>query len=394
MTATINPLPSNRVGVLREPAPCIRCNAIMATGTRYGWAPTTKGKFHADAADCPQSVINAPDSPPVRPMQPAATAAQPDATAALSGLAALIAPYLESKLQGTVNESQVRDIVEQSIDEIIPTLSAKLKADLTAITVVQIQQPDAAPVNVTNPHPQFALMSTIATTVLPNGQRLFPYLAGGAGSGKSFAAKQLAKALGLECYVMSCCEETPASEFMGYMDAQGRYVPSKPFHAYTEGGVLVVDEADKLNPNTFAIANGILASDRCGFGDKMYDRHPDFYCIATGNTVGKGSSSNYQSNVLDGASLSRFVVMPWDWDEGLEMRLALEINPAASSWVSWVHRARKIIADENIPLLPCSRAIYSGAALLSKGLTLAQVADICLFKGQCQQTTKDRLLGA
>ena len=56
--------------------------------------------------------------------------------------------------------------------------------------------------------------------------RVSLYLVGPAGSGKSRAAKEAARALGLAYEDMSVGPQTSKTDVLGYQDANGRYVPS------------------------------------------------------------------------------------------------------------------------------------------------------------------------
>jgi cobaltochelatase CobS len=72
--------------------------------------------------------------------------------------------------------------------------------------------------------------------------------------------------------------------------------------AWKNGGVLILDEMPKLDPNTAGLLNQALsdaAKDYAiftnGAGDKIV-KHPDFCCIGTGNTDMKSVGANFSGN--------------------------------------------------------------------------------------------------
>lgn len=133
------------------------------------------------------------------------------------------------------------------------------------------------------------------------------WLYGPAGTSKSTAARQAAKALGLDYYEVNLAGSLPSA--VKGKDRLKGFVPSEFVKAYSEGGVIVLEEFDMAHPQTAgainnAIANGHFHNDADGI---VYERHPDFRIIATANTLGIGATHEFNGRVkLDGATLDRF----------------------------------------------------------------------------------------
>lgn len=150
-------------------------------------------------------------------------------------------------------------------------------------------------------------------------------LVGPAGSGKTQIAVQCAEVLERTHYSISVNEHTSKTDFLGYMDANGKIVKTNFRKAFEEGGVFIIDEIDCANPNILTIINSALSNGFCPFPDGMIQRHADFLCICTANTFGEGENVHYIGrNVLDAATRDRFTTMFIDYDDKIERALTDE----------------------------------------------------------------------
>ena len=110
----------------------------------------------------------------------------------------------------------------------------------------------------------------------------------------------------------------------GYMDATGDYVRTAFRNAFEHGGVFLFDEVDNGNANALGVVNSALANGSMAFPDGMVKRHPDFLCVASANTYGRGADRQYVGRqALDAAFMDRFEVIHVDYDEALEEALCL-----------------------------------------------------------------------
>lgn len=201
------------------------------------------------------------------------------------------------------------------------------------------------------------------------------YLVGSAGSGKTTAAKNIAKALDIPFYFTGAI----ASEFKltGFINAQGTIVSTEFRKAYESGGLFLFDEIDASYPQAILAFNAALANDFMDFPDKKISRHKDFYCVAAANTYGSGADREYIGrNQLDAASLDRFVFFDWNIDEDLERELSKN-----DSWVSYVQSVRKAAKKLGIRFVISPRASFYGATLLENGIERKEVEKNVLWKG-------------
>lgn len=164
---------------------------------------------------------------------------------------------------------------------------------------------------------QHYLFNDVLESVADNSYCL---LKGDAGSGKTYGAVQIAKALDLKYRIFSFTNEISLGRCIGYMDAMGNYVKTSIREMYEDGGLLILDEFDAMNPNVAVSLNNMLSGDEYTFPDKVVMKHEDFRVIACTNTFGNGADKDYSSrNKLDKATLDRFdEKFNWGYDEDLE----------------------------------------------------------------------------
>lgn len=157
-------------------------------------------------------------------------------------------------------------------------------------------------------------------------------LVGPAGSGKTHIAIDCAEILQLPHYSISVNEQTSKSDFLGYVDANGKIVETNFRRAYEKGGVFIIDEIDAGNPNILTVINSALANSFCPFPDKMVDRHENFVCVCTANTFGDGESLQYIGrNILDSATKDRFASVTINYSDSLEKALVPNFWPLLKS---------------------------------------------------------------
>lgn len=165
---------------------------------------------------------------------------------------------------------------------------------------------------------QHYLFQDVLESVADNSYVL---LKGNAGSGKTYGAVQIAKALDLDYRIFSFTNEISLGRCIGYMDAMGKYVTTAIREMYENGGLLIMDEFDAMNPNVAVSLNNMLSGDEYTFPDEVVVKHEDFKVIACTNTFGNGADKDYSSrNKLDKATLDRFdEKFNWGYDKDLEI---------------------------------------------------------------------------
>lgn len=227
---------------------------------------------------------------------------------------------------------------------------------------------------------QHYLFQDVLESVADNSYVL---LKGDAGSGKTYGAVQIAKALDLDYRIFSFTNEISLSRCVGYMDAMGNYVKTSIREMYENGGLLILDEFDAMNPNVAVSLNNMLSGDEYTFPDAVVDKHDDFRVIACTNTFGNGADKDYSSrNKLDKATLDRFdEKFDWGYDEDLE--IAVFGNTDATKAVLAI---RKNAKDLGITITP--RRTKSVNKMVNRGVSLkvaVERAILCEYKSDQQR---------
>ncbi|MFL0094385.1 AAA family ATPase [Tenacibaculum maritimum] len=279
---------------------------------------------------------------------------------------------LENELKQIDDNSELDEIKLKLKD--LTELSLKYKKDISllkrkCLPFVNVKINESKPSEVGIVHYQFEELIAIVST----GLNVF--LTGPAGSGKTTAANQCAKALNIDFYFTGAI----ASEFKltGFIDANGKIVSTEFRKAYEEGGLFLFDEIDGSFPQAVLAFNAALANDYMDFPDKRVKRHKNFYCIAAANTYGQGADRQYVGrNQLDAASIDRFIFTDWKYDETLERKLANN-----DKWVDYVQSIRRIIEKKEIRHIVSPRASFYGAKLLKNNLNQELVESSVIWKG-------------
>jgi hypothetical protein len=200
------------------------------------------------------------------------------------------------------------------------------------------------------------------------------WIHGPAGSGKTRATKEAAKALG-KPYFFTGAVDTEY-KLLGFTDAQGRIVRRAFREAWQHGGVFLFDEIDSSLPGALLALNGALAGDLADFPDGCMERHPDCVIVAAANTVGEGATSAFSGRLKqDRALIDRFSFLPWGIDEALEAATCPN-----NLWVRYVQAARAAATAKGLQVQISPRASYQGANLLAAGCSWDEAAEAAIKK--------------
>ena len=168
-------------------------------------------------------------------------------------------------------------------------------------------------------HPKFA---RIVEALQLNPDKCV-YLKGGAGSGKTTLASQVAEALSLPFGALSMSEGMSEGQLLGRPTVKGGYISTDFIDKYENGGVFLFDEMDAMDANVAVVLNSALANGDCPVPFRSEKpraiRHENFYVIGAGNTWGTGQG-------LDGATLDRFEKVEIGYNPRLEKMLAGNAN--------------------------------------------------------------------
>lgn len=221
------------------------------------------------------------------------------------------------------------------------------------------------------------------------GARLNVALVGEAGTGKTYAAEQVAKVLNLNHYTVSFHARMTATDLKGYMDATGKYNHSPLYSAFKDGGVLVLDEFDRSNTEVTVSLNNMLSGSSYLFANgETVPKHKDFVVIACQNTTGTGGSKAYAAaSRQDGATLNRFVKLEWDTDEALE--ISVTGNTLATRAVQQIRRNAREMSMTDIIISP--RQSIDSNKLMEVGFTIEEALEHTILFG-LKDDVRKRLL--
>lgn len=260
----------------------------------------------------------------------------------------------------------------------------KLESQRAKVIKIFKDASDKKPVTVEGlQHHMFALLLQTCSARLPDGHRMNIWLRGPAGSGKTTAAANVAKALGLQFAFNGALDSE--YKLKGFIDATGKCV-STPFRKiWTEGGVYLFDEVDASLPAAVLGFNAALANARCDFPDANIERHKDCIIIAAANTFGGGATADYVGRAKqDAAFLDRFVQMDWDIDQDLETQLTGNL-----SWSKYVQTARDRVTERGLKgIIISPRASLFGASMIASGVPVKQVIEMTIYKGMTADQRK------
>ena len=202
------------------------------------------------------------------------------------------------------------------------------------------------------------------------------YLYGPAGSGKNTIAEQIAEALGVEFYY----QNTLVTKFdvSGYKNAQGEFEETPFYKAWKNGGLFFADELDNSTAEAIIALNAALANGYYTFpnSSEKVAKHPDFYCIAAGNTNGQGATEEYCGRYqMDESSRDRFAFI----EIGYNAKVEESICGGHLDILDFIRDLRGVTKSLQIKLICGYRAISRLAKFYD--MSTQFVLDSFIFKG-------------
>lgn len=295
---------------------------------------------------------------------PAATAPPSDAFTAFQTLMESLAPK--------VDRAEVELIVKRAL------------ADVVFPTTVVTERATGERHEITGAHHQ---LDTVLRIVM-RGRDVM--MVGGAGTGKTTIARDVATSLGIPFYTKSCHATMTEPALFGFINiATGEYVRTLFREAYERGGVFLLDEADKSNPAVLAALNQAIANGEAAFPDGMVKRHPDFRAMVAANTYGRGADrKSVGSQAMDIATLDRFAVLTVTVDEDLERRMCLSTGLAAErvdEVLSYARRMRATADEKGMAVVVSPRGSSGMCDMIDAGFSWDEAADMMILKGMSAQ---------
>jgi hypothetical protein len=281
----------------------------------------------------------------------------------VSGVAGQLAGLIASIAGQSLRPEQIAQLVRHEIKRAL--------ADVPAVVIEVRKAGDLMGKVEGHKHPKFQALLTAACARMGDGFHPNLWIAGPAGSGKTTAARMVAKAMGAEFRYTGAVGM--AHEMVGFTDAGGTYHRTAFRDAFEHGGVYLWDEVDGSDNSALLAVNGALANGIAAFPDGMILRHPDSVLMAAANTWGHGATADYVGRAkIDAAFRDRFAVkIHWDYDTALEV--AISGNP---DFARRVQAARERARAAGLKVVITPRASIGGAALIASGFTPDQAAEM------------------
>lgn len=191
------------------------------------------------------------------------------------------------------------------------------------------------------------------------------YLFGGAGTGKTYLARQISSFLGYKFIIINCNQYTSPLDITGGQTTEG-YQKGKLEMAWANedengnkfnGAVLCLDELPKIDPNTAGILNEALASVKDFQGSEpptiMNGRGEvikmgNIFVIATGNTKLNETNVEYEANFKQDLSLQdRFSGSTYEVSVDYANEFNVIMNGFAFIWI-YMTKLRELILKERL----------------------------------------------
>lgn len=239
----------------------------------------------------------------------------------------------QSVSQSDVRKAVMDELEKRKID--YEDLSDSLKAFLASTQKVQVTIKQLSGLTTSTKVPLDFLQRKIVQLILSDMKaKNNVYLYGGAGTGKTYIASEIAKILGWYPIILNCNQYTSPLDILGGQTIDG-YQEGKVSQAWSneivlpdqtvqkvEGVVLILDELPKIDPNTAGILNEALAKVKQfsvsdtgevvppkienGRGKKL--ALGNLLVIATGNVALNTIDPDYEANFKQDLSLQdRFI---------------------------------------------------------------------------------------
>jgi shikimate kinase len=245
-------------------------------------------------------------------------------------------------------------------------------------------------------HYMFPILLRLLCVRDRNGNPLNTAVVGPAGNGKTSMALGCAEALGIEAILQPFNPQTTKSDLLGYMAADGKYVPSPFYEAFTKGKIFIADEFDAANPSIAVTLNAAVANRTLTFPNlETVKAHPNFRAVFIMNTGGTGADHQYTGRMRqDAATLDRMVYLHVPIDKGLEAAIASVDRPSErvkigeggkfssnEEILGVVQAVRKATEDTQMKYIISPRATLHATAMHAAGFGKRWIMECCVWRG-------------
>ena len=299
--------------------------------------------------------------------RPRAGAAKTETETAAPVLAPVDMDAVKALVYGAV-DAAVTDAVAAALPPIIETVIIRESADGSQRKVEGMAHP--------------ALPDLLACVGVRDfeDRRVPVYISGPAGTGKSFAARQISKVLDLPFYFQSMAIES--FDLIGFVDGAGHYHTTPFVEAMRNNAMIFLDELDRWDAAALIVLNPALANGELTLPNgEVVTVNSDFCCVAAGNTNGMGATTEFPTaKRLDQSTLSRFAMrVEWSVDPAFEQEMTAAKygdDTRCINWTSEIHVMRSVLHRLDLPAMADQRTIQAGCALLVSGMALSRVREM------------------
>jgi cobaltochelatase CobS len=206
-------------------------------------------------------------------------------------------------------------------------------------------------------------------------------LVGPSGCGKSYMAQMIADSLNMKFGSISCTAGMSESHLLGravpdLTHGKNRYQSTDFVDRYEGGGIFLLDEVDAADANMMLSINTGLANQYLNLPNRnekpRAERHADFVCIATANTVGRGATRMYLRNQLDESTIDRFRIgiVEMEYSREVETILCPNLTLRNRLW-----SIREKIARSGVRRIMSTRFLEDAQVMLDNGWMVADIVD-------------------
>ena len=269
---------------------------------------------------------------------------------------------IEPRLGALIDRDEIARIAEAAARNVAPI-------------TVEVKREDGIVIDAGRQHEQFPTLIKMLSA------HVNVAMVGPAGTGKTRAAEEAAKVMGLDFYPKSVGPSTEVGDLFGLKTATGDFSPGIVLEPFINGGLLLLDELDAGSGEALVALNTLLANGYASFPDgSVRQKSENFYCVVAMNTFGQGAAGAYTRLDIDGATLDRLTFLPWGYDRKLERDIAASManelrKPEIVAWCEYVQSARDAAEMIDSHAIIGTRSIIEGAKLIGVGFTLAETAE-------------------
>lgn len=288
---------------------------------------------------------------------------------------------IEGKSEATIDEAKLKALIAEEVARSVKPM----------VTHLEIKTGDEVKTIKDCQHRLFPIIMALLSI-----QDLNICLTGPAGSGKTACLCHAAKALGINVYLSPMNIMTTKSDLGGYMDATGKYVESSFYKAFKNGGLYIADEFDCCNAGMATWLNAAIANRMMTFpNNETVAAHKDFRYCACMNTTGQGATIQYVGrNALDAATLDRFVLVDFQYDDALELNICGIKTPqdyeklnrgglctSPGELVDFIRALRRNIAANKYKATLSPRASITACKMMQAGIGMYWIFECVVLKG-------------